>query len=353
MLSRAIQKVVSGFDLEESEITEIMDTIMEGNATAAQIGGFITALRIKGETIEEITGCAKVMREKACHIHPKVAYSIDTCGTGGDGANTFNISTAAAFVAASGGVIVAKHGNRSVSSRSGSADVLEALGINISLDPEKVCECIEKTGMGFMFAPTFHKSMKYAAGPRKELGIRTVFNLLGPLTNPANAKGQVLGVFAKELTEPLARVLLNLGVERAMVVHGSDGLDEITTTGSTFVSEVKEGKVLNYEIVLEDFGLPRANKTDLTGGDAYRNAEILIQVFRGERGPARDIILLNAAASLYVGKAVEDMENGLLLAADIIDSGKAMSKLYELKRFTNSCEELSRNILAAVPAIEC
>lgn len=228
MLKEAIQKLVEGKNLCEGEIIAALNCIMEGNATPAQIGSFITALRIKGETIEEITGCAKVMREKADRITLEKDYFIDIVGTGGDCSYTFNISTAAAFVTAAGGVTVAKHGNRSVSSKSGSADVLESLGVNINLEPQKVKECIDKIGIGFMFAQTFHKSMKYAAGPRRELGIRTIFNILGPLTNPASAKGQLLGVFSDKLTEPLAHVLHNLGVEKAMVVYGMDGMDEIS-----------------------------------------------------------------------------------------------------------------------------
>ncbi len=241
MMREAIRKLVEGRNLTEQEIMQAMNCIMEGNATQAQIGSFITALRMKGETIDEITGCARVMREKAERIVPQGDYYIDTCGTGGDGANTFNISTAAAIIAAAGGVKVAKHGNRAMSSRSGSADVLEALGINIHLSPEQVGKCIETVNIGFMFAQVFHKSMKYAAGPRKELGVKTVFNILGPLTNPANAKGQVLGVFDRKLVEPMANVLLNLGTERALVVHGMDGLDEISTTCATIVSEVRDG----------------------------------------------------------------------------------------------------------------
>ena len=263
MLKEAIAKLIEGKNLNEDEAISSLDCIMSGKATDAQIGSFITALRIKGETIEEVTGCAKVMREKAYKINPKIDYYIDTCGTGGDGSNTFNISTATAFVAAAGGVPVAKHGNRSVSSKSGSADVLESLGINIDVPPETAKECIEKVGIGFMFAPHFHKSMKYAAGPRKELGVRTIFNILGPLTNPANAKGQVLGVFDEKLTEPVANVLLNLGVEKAMVIHGLDGMDEITTTTRTKVSEVRDGSIINYYIDPEEYGFSLAKKEEL------------------------------------------------------------------------------------------
>jgi len=309
---------------------------MEGKATPAQIGSFITALRIKGETIEEITGCAKVMRAKADKICPNVDYYIDTCGTGGDGTNTFNISTATAFVAAAGGVYVAKHGNRSVSSKSGSADVLEALGVNIDLDPVQVKECIEKVGIGFIYAPVFHKSMKHAAGPRKELGIRTIFNILGPLTNPSNAKGQVLGVFNPNLTELMANVLLNLGIERAMVIHGMDGMDEITTTTSTKVSEVRNNEVITYELFPENYGIALASPEDLTGGNAEENAQIIRRIFNGEKGPKRDIVVLNSAAALYVGKVVSSIEEGIGLAEEVIDSGKALQKLDEFVEFTNS-----------------
>lgn len=336
MLRKAISKLIEGKNLSEAEIVEALSCIMEGKATQAQIGSFITALRIKGETTEEITGCAKVMREKAERISPNVEYYIDTCGTGGDGTNTFNISTAVAFVAAAGGVAVAKHGNRSVSSRSGSADVLEVLGANIDLNPMQVKECIEQVGIGFMFAPAFHKSMKYAAGPRKELGIRTVFNILGPLTNPANAKGQLLGVFSEKLTEPVANVLLNLGIERAMVIHGRDGMDEITTTTSTKVSEVRNNEVVNYELNPEKYGFKLASKEDLTGKDAEENAKIILGIFNGEKGPKRDIVVLNSAAALYVGKVASCIEEGIEIAQEIIDSKKALKKLNEFVDMTNS-----------------
>jgi len=336
MLKSVIAKLADGNNLSEQEIMAAMKCIMEGNATLAQIGAFMAGLRIKGETIEEITGCAKVMREKAEKIIPKVSYCIDTCGTGGDGSNTFNISTAAAIVAAAGGVYVAKHGNRSMSSKCGSADVLEALGINISLTPDQVRGSIEKVGIGFMFAQAFHKSMKHAAGPRKELGIKTIFNILGPLTNPANAGGQILGVFDTKLTEPLANVLLNLGVERAMVIHGSDGMDEITITGTTKVSEVRDGKVINYHLNPEDYGFKIAVKEDLIGGDSQINADIIISIFSGEKGPKRDILLLNAAAALYVGKVAASIEEGIKIATEIIDSGRAMLKLNEFRDFTRA-----------------
>jgi len=336
MVREAIAKLVEGKNLSEDEIVAALNCIMEGEATPAQIGSFITALRIKGETIEEITGCAKVMRQKADRITVDKDYFIDIVGTGGDCSYTFNISTAAAFVTAAGGVTVAKHGNRSVSSKSGSADVLESLGVNISLEQQKVKECIEKIGIGFMFAQTFHKSMKYAAGPRRELGIRTIFNILGPLTNPASAKGQLLGVFNEKLTEPLAHVLSNLGVENAMVVYGMDGMDEISLSAQTKVSELKNGKVDNYFLNPEDYGLKMVNKEELVGGDSKENAKIILSILNGDRGPKRDIVVLNAAAALYVGRATKDLQSGIAMAEELIDSGKALNKLNELKELSNS-----------------
>ena len=337
IIKGAIQKAVNRENLTEEEIIQVMNCIMDGHATEAQIGSFITALRMKGETIEEITGCAKVMREKAERIVLKANYYIDTCGTGGDGSGTYNISTAAAIVASAGGAVIAKHGNRASSSKSGSADVMEKLGINISLTSEKVRECIEKIGIGFIFAPLFHKSMKYAAGPRKELGIRTIFNILGPLTNPCGAKGQVMGIFNEGLTELVAEVLRNLNTERAMVIHGMDGLDEITTAGETKVSEVKDGRVFTYKINPEDYGFKKASKDDYGGGNAKENADIIKDIFKGkEKGPKRDILLINSAAALYVGKIAENLEGGIKMATDIIDSGKAMKKLSELKNFTGT-----------------
>ncbi|MGE4283776.1 MAG: anthranilate phosphoribosyltransferase [Clostridia bacterium] len=335
MLQYVIDTLVNGRNLSEQQITEAMEIIMNGEATPAQIGAFITALRIKGETIEEITGCAKVMRNKAERIQPRVNYYIDTCGTGGDGSHTFNISTAAAFVAAAGGVTVAKHGNRSISSKSGSADVLEALGVNIGLSPVQVQECIEKVGLGFMFAPSFHKSMKYAAGPRKELGIRTIFNVLGPLTNPACAKGQILGVYDSQLLYPIASVLQNLGVERAMVVHGEDGLDEISLTDQTMVCELKDNIIDEYKINPLDYGLNLCSPQQLNGGNAQENAGIILNVFDNHKGFQKDVVILNSAAALYIGKKAETMHEGIHISKEIIESGKAMSKLRELIDFTN------------------
>ena len=330
MIKEAIGKVVQGEDLSRQEAEETMRCIMEGMATDAQIAGFITALRVKGETVEEITGFTKIMREKA----GKVAIGetvIDTCGTGGDKSNTFNISTAAALVAAGAGAIVAKHGNRSVSSKCGSADCLSALGIDIMVDPSVVEKSLQKAGIAFFFAPLWHKSMKYAIGPRREIGIRTVFNILGPLTNPAGAQCQLLGVYDGALTNPLANVLKNLGSTRAMVVHGLDGLDEITTTGKTRVSELKNGMVTDYELDPQDFGLSVVTKKDLRGGTVEENAELILDILKGKKGPARDIVLLNAGAALYIYGKAADLGEGIKLAAQSIDTGAAMGKLNLLR----------------------
>lgn len=338
-----LQKLLKQQDLVESEVMAALNLIMDGSATQAQIAGFLTALRFKGETVEEITACARVMREKSERIYPEVEYCIDTCGTGGDGANTFNISTAASLIAAAGGVKVAKHGNRAMSSRSGSADVLEALGINIMLTPDQVKSCIEQVGIGFMFAQSFHKTMKYVAGARRELGIKTVFNILGPLTNPADAKGQVLGVFDENLTEVMASVLRKLGSERALVVHGMDGLDEITTAALTKVSELKDGKIDTYYLNTDIYGLTSPKGMELVGGDGAVNAGIIRSIFSGEKGARRDIVLINAAAALYVGKQVENLAEGISLAANIIDTGKAAKKLEDLIEMTmsfNSSQEI-------------
>lgn len=334
MLKAYIQKLMKHENLTEQEIIEAMKAIMEGKASDIQIAAFLTTLGSKGETVEEITGCVKVMREKAEKIYPKAEYPIDTCGTGGDGAGTFNVSTAAAIVAAAGGAVVAKHGNRAMSSRSGSADVLEALGIDILLAPEQAAQCMDRVGIGFLFAQSFHKSMKHAAGVRRELGCKTVFNILGPLTNPAGAKGQVLGVFREDLTGVMAEVLQRLGSERALVVHGMDGLDEITVTGVTKISELKDGKVSNYYLDAADYGIPRCGSASLKGGDAKENAEIIRAVFSGEKGPKRDMVVINAAAALYVAKAADSIREGIGLAEDSIDSGKAAGKLEELAAFS-------------------
>ncbi len=331
-----IQKVVDGNHLTEQETIEAMNAIMSGESTPAQIACFITALRMKGETIEEITGAARVMREKATKIQTKYPLVVDTCGTGGDGAHTFNISTTAAFVVAGADIPVAKHGNSAVSSSCGSADVLKALGVNIDIAPEQVGACIDAVGIGFLFAPALHGAMKYAIGPRREIGIRTIFNALGPLTNPAGAQAQVIGVYTRHLTESLANVLNNLGSKHAFVVHGDDGLDEITTTTTTRVSELVDGVVKTYTLNPTDLGIPKAQSTDLAGGTPEENARLTLSVLNGERGPKRDIVTLNAAAAMVAGGKAETLKAGLALAEESIDSGKALEKLRALKAKTNS-----------------
>ena len=335
MIRETIQKVVDGQDLTERETVDTMNEIMSGEATPAQVASFITALRIKGETIEEITGAARVMREKSTKIHTKHPFVIDTCGTGGDGAHTFNISTTSAFVVAGTGIPVAKHGNRAASSQSGGADVLKALGVNIEIGPEQVGACINDVGIGFLFAVTLHGAMRYAIGPRQEIGIRTIFNALGPLTNPAGAQAQVLGVYTPALTEPLAHVLKNFGTHRAFVVHGGDGLDEITTTTTTQVSELVGGAVNTYTLDPTELGIPTAQPSDLKGGAPEENAEMTLSVLRGETGPKRDIVLLNAAAAIVAGSKAEDLTAGLAAAAESIDSGRALEKLEGLKAKSN------------------
>jgi anthranilate phosphoribosyltransferase len=335
MIQEAISKVVEGQNLTEEEATATMNEIMSGQATPAQIAAFITALRMKGETVAEISGCAKVMREKATKIRTSQKFLVDTCGTGGDRSHTFNISTAAALVAAGAGVAIAKHGNRAASSRCGSADVLQALGVNIEADPEKVGRCIDEIGIGFLFAPLLHSAMKYAIGPRREIGIRTIFNILGPLTNPAGAQAQLLGVASPKLTELIAGVLKNLGSKRAFVVHGQDGLDEITTTAETFVSELAAGQLKNYKLNPDQYGIAFSSASDLKGGTAEENAQIVSSLLKGEKGPKRDIVLLNAAVAIVAGEKAKTIEEGIQIAAESIDSGKALQKLQALKEMTN------------------
>ncbi|MFZ3072713.1 MAG: anthranilate phosphoribosyltransferase [Thermodesulfobacteriota bacterium] len=335
MIREAIAKVVKGVDLMEAEMVDVMNEVMAGDATPAQIASFITALRIKGETVSEITGAARVMREKAEKVSVEDLAVVDTCGTGGDEAMTFNISTAAAFVVAGCGITVAKHGNRAVSSKSGSADVLKALGVNIEAGVLIVEACLRDVGIGFMFAPLMHSAMKFAAPVRREIGIRTIFNMLGPLTNPAGAKRQVLGVYAPELTDIFAKVLLNLGSMHAFIVHGSDGLDEITLTGETKVTELKDGSIKTYHIKPEDFGIKRCGAVDIMGGDSEENARIITDVFLGKKGPARDIVLLNAAAGIAVAGKARSLEEGVAIAHGSIDSGEAMKKLKALIAKTN------------------
>ncbi|MBF0446562.1 MAG: anthranilate phosphoribosyltransferase [Magnetococcales bacterium] len=334
-IQQSIAHLVDGLDLTQAEAHRIMDQIMSGEATDAQIGAYLTALRIKGETVEEIAGSALAMREKALQVKAD-GVVVDTCGTGGDGSGTFNISTTAAFVVAASGVNVAKHGNRSISSKSGSADVLKALGVNIEAGPEIVERCIAVANIGFIFAPKHHGAMRHVMGPRRELAMRTIFNLLGPLTNPANAPFQIIGVFDGALTEPMALVLGRMGSKRALVVHGSDGLDEITTTGPTRVAELdKNGRVSSYVIEPEQFGLPRAESKDLKGGEAGDNAKITLSVLGGEKGPQRDIVALNAGAGLCVAGMARDIGSGLEMACGLIDSGKAMEKLSLLVKTSN------------------
>jgi len=317
------------------EAASVMEEIMRGETTPAQIGAFVTALRLKGETVDEIVGLAKTMRAKSIPV--TIAEPVvDTCGTGGDGLRTFNISTAAAFVAAGAGLKVAKHGNRAMSSQCGSADVLEALGVRIDLNAELVQRCLKEVGIGFMFAPSFHPAMKYAAAPRREIGIRTVFNILGPLISPAGAKAQVLGVADELLVEKLAIVLQRLGSHHALLVHGEDGLDEITITGKTRVCELEDDGINRYSLSPEDFGLPRASLNSLRGGTVKENAAMLRSILAGAPGPQRDVVLVNTAAVLLVGDRVETLEQGVALAREVIDSGQALAKLEQLIGFSQS-----------------
>lgn len=335
MIQEAIKKIVANEDLTYEEATQVMNEIMTGTATEAQSAAFLTALRFKGETIDEITACASVMRDKALHINP-LTDTLDIVGTGGDGTGTFNISTTAAFVIAAAGIPVAKHGNRSMSSKSGSADCLEQLGINIGITPEKSARVLDKTGMCFMFAQGYHSSMRYVGPVRKQIGIRNIFNILGPLTNPAGATLQVTGVYSAELVEPVARVFSNLGVKKGFVFYGSDGMDEVTVTGSTKVCEIDNGTFKSYEITPEQFGLGIYPKDELAGGDGAENAEITRQILRGKlHGAKRDIVLLNAALGLYTGGKAATIADGVELAAKIIDSGKAYAKMEEFAKATN------------------
>jgi anthranilate phosphoribosyltransferase len=335
MIKEAIGQLVGGNSLTMNEASTVMNEIMEGIATPAQFGAFVTALRCKGETVEEIAGLARTMRAKALRVSISEPV-VDTCGTGGDGRGTFNISTTAAFIAAACGVKIAKHGNRAISSKCGSADVLEALGVKIDLNPEQVQKCLETVGIGFMLAPVFHPAMKFAAAPRKEVGIRTVFNILGPLTNPAGAGAQLLGVPEKGFTAKMAAVLKMLDCQHALVVHGEDGLDEITITGKTYVSELKKGSVINFEITPEEFGFSRATPDSLKGGSATDNAGLLRNILSGRKGPQRDIVLMNTAAALMAGDKVATFKQGIALAGAAIDNGKALQKVEELVKFSHN-----------------
>ena len=335
MIKEAINLLVNNISLTEPEMALCMSDIMEGKATDSQIGAVLTALRIKGETVEEITGAARMMRKMATTIKAPEGV-LDTCGTGGDMSHTFNISTTTAFVVAGAGTPVAKHGNRSVSSQSGSADVLEALGVKIDLQPDRVEKCLFETGFGFLFAPLFHPAMKYAIGPRREMGIRTIFNILGPITNPAGAKRQILGVFAGKLTDTLAQVLGNLGAVDAIVVHGEDGLDEVSLSGKTKVARFRDGKVENFQIEPEDFGIWRSDIDSIRGGNKEENAAITLSVLRGEKGPKRDIILMNSAVALIAAGKSTDFKTAFSMAAASIDSGMALKKLEEVKKVSNA-----------------
>ncbi|MCI5492546.1 MAG: anthranilate phosphoribosyltransferase [Lachnospiraceae bacterium] len=335
-MKEAIEKVIEGQNLTEEEAKKVMNQMLSGEATQAQIAAFLTALRIKGETLDELVGFASVLRDKADTIAPKVDNYIDLVGTGGDRTFTFNISTTSAFVVAAAGLPVAKHGNRSISSKSGAGDVLESLGVNIMAEPQVVQKCVEEAGIGFMFAQLFNKSMKYVGQARKEMGIRTVFNVLGPLANPSRAKNMVVGVYDSALTEQVAKCMSRLGVERAFVVGGKDHMDEITTTTETVISEIKDNEVKTFTITPEQFGFKRAALEDLRGGDGAENAKITRAILEGkETGAKRDIVLLNAGATLYVGGVAASIEEGIRLAAKAIDEGKAAAVLENLVKLSN------------------
>lgn len=345
MIVEALQKVIERKDLSPEEAFMAMEEMMSGQASSAQIAAFLTALRCKGETVTEITSFARAMREKVCpvRVRSRVGASncrtdetglVDTCGTGGDASNTFNISTAAAFVVAGTGLQVAKHGNRSVSSRCGSADVMEALGVDLTLTPEQVGACIDEVGIGFLYAPLLHTAMRHVMTARQQMRVRTVFNILGPLTNPAGASAQVVGVYEARLTDLLARVLNELGSRRAFIVFGLDGLDELSLASESRVSEVKGGQVHTYTVSPEDFGLPRAPLSELQGGSATENAQIITRILRGEDGPKRDVVLMNAALAIIAGGKAHDFREGVELAARSIESGAAMEKLRRLVEFS-------------------
>ena len=348
MITEALQRIANNREsLTREDARVVMTEVFSGSATDAQIAALLVALHMKGETVEEIVGFAEAIRAAAeplpVHEHPTLAVSgtgrdalVDTCGTGGDASGTFNISTATAFVVAGAGVRVAKHGNRSLSSKCGSADVMEALGVKISLPAAVLATCLEEVGMVFLFAPAMHSAMKYVQPARRELRLRTVFNLLGPLTNPARASAQVVGVYSVELVDKLAEALSMLGLHRALVVHGLDGLDEITITGPTRIAEVREGNVRSYEVTPEEFGIKRAQLEDISGGDAEANVNVIREVLAGKKSPRRDVVLLNAAAALVAAGRADHLGNALPLAAQSIDSGNAAAKLEALVQFTST-----------------
>lgn len=326
--------IIRGHDLSQSDMSEVMNAILSGETTAAQIGAFMASLAAKGETFEELAGAAQAMRRKALRIQVSASDVVDTCGTGGDGTNTFNISTTTAFVVAGCGVTVAKHGNRSVSSKCGSADLLEYLGVRMDTDPEIVEEAIAEIGIGFLFAPLYHSAMRHAAGPRKEIGLRSIFNMLGPLTNPAGANCQLLGVYEPELTEMFAEALKLLGSKSAFIVHGHDGLDEISVCAPTRVSELREGRISTYDLAPEQFFGALADPGDLQGGDAEHNAGITNRILAGEKGPRRNVVILNAAVALTAAGKAEDIPAGIKAAGEAIDNGAAKAKLEQLVTYT-------------------
>ena len=329
-MQSAIKAVTEKQDLSAQDMTSVMRTIMTGEATPAQIGGFLVGLRMKGETVDEVVAAASVMRELSTKVDVEKEHLVDTCGTGGDSSGSFNISTASALVVAAAGARVAKHGNRSITSKSGSADVLEAAGVNLELSPEKVADCVNEIGVGFMFAPMHHSAMKHAIGPRKEMAVRTIFNVLGPLTNPAEAPNQVLGVFAKEWVVPLAEVLKRLGSEHVLVVNAEDGLDEISIGSPTFVAELKDGEVNSYSIQPENFGMQRAELATIKASDAQDSLNIIKGVLANQSSPAKDIVCLNAGASIYVAGLANTLAEGIERAAQVIAEGKAEEKLQQL-----------------------
>jgi anthranilate phosphoribosyltransferase len=337
MIKEAIAKVAERIDLEEKEMAQVMENMINGTASPSQMAAFLMGLRMKGETVSEITGASRLMRDKARKIRSNQSSVIDLCGTGGDQQGTFNVSTVASLIVAGAGVPVAKHGNRSVSSRVGSADVLEDLGVNINLSRKGAEQCLNEIGMVFLFAPIYHPAMKNVSQSRKEIGVRTIFNVLGPLTNPADVKHQVMGVYSEVLVEPMAKVLRNLGYVRAMVVHGADGLDEITVTGKTQVAELKDGMIKMYQFEPLEFGFKRRKLEELKGGDVGENAKILLSILRGEEREAkREIAVLNAAAGILVSGVVGEMKEAIAMAEESIDSFKALNKLNDLIRFTRN-----------------
>ncbi|MBI5150608.1 MAG: anthranilate phosphoribosyltransferase [Candidatus Omnitrophica bacterium] len=330
-----IQKLLNHQNLTQSEMEDVMRAVISSQLSKDDVASFLLTLRSKGPTVEEITGAAKVLRENATRVQTKHKVILDTCGTGGDKKNTFNISTVTAFVVAGAGVAVAKHGNRSVSSRCGSADILEALGIKLEVGEKHLSTCLNELGIAFLFAQSLHPAMRSVAAVRKELKVETIFNILGPLANPARATHQMMGVYSRDLVEPVAHVLQNLGLKKALVVHGNDGLDEITLTDRTFIGEYNGRDVLTYDITPEEFGLPRALPEDLQGGDLAANVRIFEDILNGHKGPKRDIVVINAAYALYIAEKVKNITDGITLAQKSIDSGKAWRKLDDLKQFTN------------------